>query len=369
MKEIVVYRQIPKGESADPNIYCVFGWSKPDVKRLGFEDDGGFDYDWESYSEYAFWCFAQSYYKSADCLYEKFKELKGDRTALDSIGVTLCFLYRHYVELFLKYLFVAYEHPSEQEIKSFLDNRHNLLKLWNKLKRPLKQKAEKYSGLSYVNKVEKYVKDIDCFDKNSLKMRYPISKKDLSPTSKRVRLDIVHLHLKMKELHDAFENIDNGLPKYELREVSPDRIDAFLKHYSERKSKIRSFLRDLESKMNTESRTNTCQCSLDEIINKVSQQKSSPFDDLSEDELILLDTLYYTGDAYRGAIYDGSLKMPNNQEQAKIDAVKKCILNMERGHLEFGKTTSYNINVHTKRHELIIQNVSMAMSVLEKENE
>ena len=365
MKAIVVYRQISKGEDADPNSYCVFGWSKPDVKRLGLEDDGGFDYDWESYSEYAFWCFAQSYYKSADCLYEKFKEFKGDRATLDSIGVTICFLYRHYVELFLKYLFVAYEHPSEQEIKSFLDNRHNLLKLWNKLKMPLKQKAEKYLCLSYVNKVEKFVEDIDCFDKYSLKMRYPISKRDLFPTSERVRLDIVNLHQKMSELHDAFERIDNDLPKHELREVSQDRIDVFLKHYSELKSRIRSFLRDLESVIHTESRTVTCQCPLDGIIKKLSQPKSSPFDNLSVDELILLDSLYYTGEA----IYKGSLEMPTNHGQAKIDAVKKCILNMERDNLEFGKTTSHNINVHTKRHELIIQNVSMAMSVLEKENE
>ena len=94
---------------------------------------------WEGTGSFAFWKYAEAYFKSAEVLFDKFKTSTGNNFVLDSMGITMCFLYRHFVELTIKYLFVRYVCKTEQEYKTFLNIGHNLHDLWQSVKPKLKE--------------------------------------------------------------------------------------------------------------------------------------------------------------------------------------------------------------------------------------
>lgn len=80
-----------------------------------------------------------------------------------------------------------------------------------------------------------------------------------------------------------------------------------------------------------------------------------------DDELIMYDTLYYTG----RAIASEELRLPKNPHEAKIDAVKMCVKNMDRDSLEFGKPKNDEICIHQKMASSIIKYVSRAVEVID----
>ena len=73
----MIFKLYGEGDSPDPNCFCHFGWEGTGV--------------------FAFEKYALAYYDSAEFLFAKFKESSGDLAILDGIGLTICFLYRHYV--------------------------------------------------------------------------------------------------------------------------------------------------------------------------------------------------------------------------------------------------------------------------------
>ena len=131
MKNNGVFREIPVEKITEANLdhFCQYGWIE---RGLG-------GYDWEEYCIISFWSFAQSYYESGEVLFEKFKDAKGDYRVLNSIGMTICFLYRHFVELYIKYLYLKFTQPNENEFKNFLNSGHDLNKLW-KATKPIQRK-------------------------------------------------------------------------------------------------------------------------------------------------------------------------------------------------------------------------------------
>lgn len=71
----IVFKFYGEGERPDPNCFCHYGW--------------------EGQGSFAFWKYACAYYDSAESLFQKFLQSKGDFAILDGIGLTICFLYRH----------------------------------------------------------------------------------------------------------------------------------------------------------------------------------------------------------------------------------------------------------------------------------
>lgn len=79
----VIFKLYGNDDHPDPDCFCHFGW--------------------EGIGSFAFWKYACAYYDCAEILFERFKESKGNYAILDGIGLPICFSYRHFIELSLKF--------------------------------------------------------------------------------------------------------------------------------------------------------------------------------------------------------------------------------------------------------------------------
>ena len=318
-------------------------------------------YGWEGTGTFAFWKFAQAYFDSAEALFDKFKQSKGDFAILDGLGVTMCFLYRHFVELSIKYLYLKFVCDSEEDFKNYLNNNHNLIKLWNAAKPELSTLRERVGSSVSLGVLEHYIREFNTFDEDSMTMRYPVNKK-LEPTNKQTRLDIFNLHDRMQEMYSAFEGLDGDLENQLKQTLDPKEIEAFLKTYEELRGRVYWFIDSMKPYAERESEGINFKDILDGLkTGKRKDNTMSVFEACSDDELILLDTLYYTG----GMVLCGELKLPLKPDDAKVDVVTRCLLNMKRDHLEFGKPKNDQINIYGKQPSTIIKYVSKAVTIID----
>lgn len=157
----------------------------------------------------------------------------------------MCFLYRHFVELSVKHLSVKFACKSEEDYKEFLNKNHNLYNLWMALKPSLSENRKRVGSSVSIGALEHYVLEVDKFDKDSMAMRYPVTK-DLKPTNASTRLDIVNLHDRMAELYRAFYTIAGDLENQLKIEVEQDEIDAFASVLDRLKDRIHWFLGEMK---------------------------------------------------------------------------------------------------------------------------
>lgn len=337
----VVFKIIPEGEYANPNTYCYFGW----------EGKGAF----------AFWKYATAYYDSAEILFEKFKASAGHNDILDSTGITMCFLYRHFVELTIKHLYVKFVCSSESDYKVFLEKGHDLYELWHATKPKLKELKARVGSSVDIGVLEHYIMEFDRFDKNSMMMRYPIDKK-LKPTHTSTRLDIFNLHDRVNELYWAFFAIANDLDGQLFDEVEQGKVEVFLKRYDELRPRIQWLIEAMKpfaEKENTEIKFTSFSDLGANIEDDMKQMQL--LGKCTDDELIMLDTLYYTG----RYILNKQLRLPKNPHEAKTDAVKQCIINMEYDGLEFGKPKNSEVMICQMMASSIIRNVTATVKVID----
>lgn len=337
----VVFRTIPAGELADPNSFCHYGW--------------------EGTGSFAFWRYATAYFDSAEVLFEKFVNSPGENAILDGTGITMCFLYRHFVELSVKHLYVKFVCTTEEEYKAILEKGHNLYELWHATKPKLSELKKRVGSSVDIGVLEHYIMEFDRFDKDSMTMRYPI-KKDLKPMNGSTRLDIINLHTRVNELYGAFEGIANDLDNQLNKEIDQARIDAFLEKYEELRPRILwliDAMKPFAEKENKELKG----FNFSELGSRINDGKDqmSLLLSCSDDELIMFDTLYYTGRAVKSR----ELNLPKNPHEAKTDVVKMCIMNMERDHLEFGKPKNEEICIYEKMASSIILYVSRTVAVID----
>lgn len=321
-------------------------------------------YGWEGTGTFAFWKFAKAYYDSAEALFEKFKQSKGDYAILDGIGVTMCFLYRHFVELSIKYLYLKYVCTSEDDFKDYLNiNGHFLIELWNAAKPELRVLRERVGSTVSLGVLEHYIKEFNDFDRDSMTMRYPVNKK-LEPTNKQTRLDIFNLHDRMQEMFYAFDGLDGDLENQLKQSVDQKEIDTFLLVYQELRPKVYWFLDSMKPFAESESDDITITDLMDFLK---SEQKNNNtmvvFNKCSDDELIMFDTLYYTG----RMISCEELRLPKNPDEARQDVITRCILNLKQDHLEFGKPKNDQINIYAKLPSSIIRFVSKTVSIIDRD--
>ena len=337
----VIFKIYGIGDNPAPNCFCHFGW----------EGSGSF----------AFWKYACAYYDCAEILFERFKESKGNYAILDGIGLPICFSYRHFIELTLKYLFVKFVCTKEQEYKDYLDNNgHDLNGLWKGVKKKLSELKKRAGSTVNIGCVEHYIKEFDKFDKDSMKLRYPVNKK-LEPMKPETRLDIYNLHDRMQELYLAFDALSYELDNQLFVDVDSDKLNKFAGKYEELHSKIETIINEIDSINDVVFESSNL---LERLKNSETSKIYSILEDCSDDEIILLDTLYYTG----RAIHSGELRLPKNPYEARTDVMKMCILNMQRDKLEFGKPKNEQINIYGKQKDVIVEYVRKAMEELNSVN-
>lgn len=333
----VIFKTYGNDDNPDPNCFCHFGW--------------------EGIGEFAFWKYARAYYECAEILFERFKEAKGNYAILDGIGLPICFSYRHFIELALKHLFIKFVYTDDQELKNYLNKDHDLEELWLAIKNKLSELKKRVRSTVSLGCIEHYIKDFDKFDKNSMTLRYPVDKK-LKPMKPETKLDIYNLHDRMQELYKALDDLSYELDNQLFIDVDTEKLNKFTAKYEELHPKIETIIDEIDSIKDEGSNSANF---FERFKNCETSKIYSILKDCSDDELILLDTLYYTG----RAIISEELRLPRNPYEARIDAMKKCILNMEYDGLEFGKPKNDQINIYGKQKAVIVETVRTAMKSLD----
>lgn len=333
----VIFKIYGNDDNQDPNCFCHFGW--------------------EGIGAFAFWKYACAYYECAEILFERFKEAKGDYAILDGIGLPICFSYRHFIELTLKHLFVKFVCTNEQEYKDYLNKGHDLGELWNAIKSKLSELKKRVRSSVCLGCVEHYIREFDKFDKSSMTLRYPVDKK-LKPMKPDTKLDIYNLHDRMQELYKAFDVLSHELDNQLFIDVNAEKLNKFTAKYKELRPRIVEIIDEIDSIRDEGFKSDDL---LKRLQNSETSKIYSILNDCSNDEIILLDTLYYTG----RAINSDELRLPKNPYDARTDAKKQCILNMENDRLEFGEPINDQINIYDKQKTVIVENVRKAIEVLD----
>ena len=127
-------------------------------------------YGWEFNDSHAFFNYIIGYKKAADASYEAFKDavISGDIETTDTICYPLVFLYRHVVELLLKFAYIKIKSiRSPEEIKVFLKNGHDLQKLWNDIKSDFDRISKRLGIDVDFDAIEHYIKEFTDNDFNS----------------------------------------------------------------------------------------------------------------------------------------------------------------------------------------------------------
>jgi len=183
-----------------------------------------------------FYGYIKGYKDSADTLVEF--ALSSKRIAiLDTYIFPILFLYRQFIELSLKSLYLEYSEDSmADKIQTIKQVGHNLQAMWKKVKPILMEASDLNDEKDTVKTVEGYILQYHRFDKGSFKFRYPIDKEHNPLLQGEERIDIVNLKECMTELDNFFGGADGKLDflkdcKYEqeqyLREIEAEMKAEF----------------------------------------------------------------------------------------------------------------------------------------------
>lgn len=157
--------------------------------------------------------YADGYILSANVLFNYFKNLKvTDIDKLDLIVYPMCFIYRQIIELYLKHYYFSYSGKPENDLKQFIKAvKHDLKESWLKTYPILKSLADKAGFIFSFDAIESYVNQLNIFDPDSFKMRYPYTMSLKSTHDDVLLLDVCKLHQRMSELIEVLETIDHKL--------------------------------------------------------------------------------------------------------------------------------------------------------------
>jgi hypothetical protein len=130
---------------------------------------------------------------------------------LDTLIFPILFLYRQYIELELKWVFLVYSDADRSVKKSVIsDVGHNLIKLWQKVRAILLEDATPKEQQD-VNIVEDYIEQFHKLDESSFSFRYPITKNLDQILNDERRINLPNLRQRMDELYHFFNGADGKL--------------------------------------------------------------------------------------------------------------------------------------------------------------
>ncbi|WP_373181285.1 hypothetical protein [Clostridium butyricum] len=164
--------------------------------------------------------YMEGYKEAADNLIEHATNSKNIKI-LDTLVFPICFLYRQYLELVMKSIFLKYSGVSEEEKVNVIKGvSHSLVKIWDKIVPIISEEATK-DEMEDINIVADYIRQFSDFDKSSFTFRYPINKKIDLLFNEDKFLDLINLRERMNELYNFFGGCDGKLDsirdfKYEM---------------------------------------------------------------------------------------------------------------------------------------------------------
>lgn len=198
--------------------------------------------------------YIDGYIFAVKALYNEFISCKNYRNdILDTLIYPMCFNYRQIIELYIKYLYFKYSETDDADKSRFVSRvSHKLNKAWIEVKPLLMPLLSKIGSSIDITLFDEFINEIDDFDTDSFRMRYPI-KKDLTyvhPTS--VKLDVVGLHRKMMDFFSLFKILDCELEyviinnNYDVNLIN--NITAIYCKYKDELFKVSTLLNELAQK-------------------------------------------------------------------------------------------------------------------------
>ena len=163
------------------------------------------------------------------------------------------FNYRQIVELYIKYLFFKYSFESDAIKVRFVKRvSHKLNKAWAETKPYISMRLEKIGNPLDISLFDDFINQIDIFDADSFRMRYPIKKDLQSVHAGPVKLDVVGLNNKMVALFELFQRLDCEIEGVFINTVCADGfVDTIKGLYQDAQasiSKITALLHNLADK-------------------------------------------------------------------------------------------------------------------------
>lgn len=154
--------------------------------------------------------YIMGYKASADTLVESIVGTP-DIRRLDTYIFPIMFLYRQYIELEMKSIYLQYsndDHESKQQV--IKEKGHNLLKIWHTIK-PLMMEEISANDAESVSTVENYIQQFHQFDKTSTSFRYPVDRNLELIFDGEQRINYVNLKQCIDELESFFNGVDGHL--------------------------------------------------------------------------------------------------------------------------------------------------------------
>lgn len=259
-------------------------------------------YGWSKNVNMDFISYIKGYKYAAEATYGKFKSCNGSIEIQDSICYPLIFLYRHIVELYLKYAYIELKKRENSEIqKFFAKGEHGLLTIWQLIKDDIIELSNRIDFKINIEAIEHYITVIEQEDKCSFNYRYPITKKAEIIHKESKYLDVTNLHDKMNSLFDYFDCLISNLSGQLLHlKYDNDFNKMFLKELTNTKEQIKAYI-DLRMKLDSNRQSNLPNkkwLSLGDIPNDTEDvlvMEYAFINGLTENQKTVLLLLYFTG--------------------------------------------------------------------------
>ena len=302
-------------------------------------------FGWELDNGHAFYNYITGYKMSADATYKAFEKAvsSSDIAVTDTICYPLIFLYRHMIELMLKYSYIELKRShTPDEIKCFLNKGHNLETLWVEVKVDYERLSARIGVEIDVTAIEHYIMEFAKIDKNSMAFRYPIEKKLNRFHNNGKRLFVPKLKERMDAFYDYMMDILYRLPFHmEDDTYNPEFDKQFTEAIYKSLSNIKVALERINKNIESSKRKTMEVFSKDtwRSLGKLYEGESDSYEwinSFSEQEKSVLLLLYYTGLqvplnmlavdpverrkdvmmlAYGNAVYDLELDSPQSQSK------------------------------------------------------
>ena len=357
----VLFKDLSKAELATK--------AQDEIAHFGWEGDGAF----------AFMCNADAYYESAETLYEKMRSVGKNFAVLDGHIYPMVFLYRHFIELYLKGLYIKYSGADEEGIKDYLNKvGHDLNYSWSLVK-PLLSCGKKHVGSKQnIGAIEHYIKEMNKFDSTSMAMRYPVTKDLDKQHQSPVHLDFINLHDRMSELFNALHQLDYDIDN-QVKDIAPEtEIEDFISHYSELKPLLERYVSALDEEIKREMEEDKSGKPTHERLmaqlrdnseKNIRRQRGEVlpddyrwlYENSGDDFKILVESLFYSGRHVRERLAN----LANSPADRQKEFVTLCIEHLKREGMQFGSPVySHQTNVSSKSADAIKDNINMAVSLL-----
>jgi len=180
--------------------------------------------------------YVQGYIYASKTIFYEFMNCEEYRTdIMDTLVFPLCYVYRHIIELYIKYYYFKFSGADKEAKRNFLKKvSHNLVHAWEETKPCVEKRLQKIGNPIDCAVITELICELDSFDPDSFHMRYPIDK-SLKPTNPDIkRLNVIHLHEKMTEWFQLLENLEEAITPVILdNNYSIDTAEMIARVYSE----------------------------------------------------------------------------------------------------------------------------------------